>query len=579
MLGRLGFAGAAALVFASSCGGHSGTFAGPSAGAGGKIATASGAGGNLPNAGACAAACGGRAGRADGAGRSGRGGAASGGAESVVGDSGEGGVARAGEAGQGGETSSGSGDGGMGGDDEANAGMGGEGLPPASEMLTITKVAVYQATEVTLLRNGAAVQPNAPIVANREALVRVWVRPDPVWTARTIAGELDVTAGTSSRVAKVASEVSATSTDDDLGSTFTFALRANEVTDTAKLAVTLREANGVDELDRWPKVLDFTLGAQSSKGDFLVTVVPLVAGGHTPELGTQTLARFQRYLSHVYPASDVEMTVRSAVTFTGTLSPDGTGWDDALDALLATRDADAPAPNVYYYGVLTPAETFGQYCTSGCIVGLANVAGPDEAEYRGAIGTGYFGGNADTSSPETMAHELGHALGRDHAPCGDPDDVDLGYPYLAGQIGVLGYDGKLLLDKDSYRDEMSYCVPVWISDYTWSGLFERIRYVNGGGAALRVVGAAAAAGRYRTLLLRADGSLHWGHERHLAAAPGGAATTVELLAASGAVIALVAATFAPFDHVAGGFLNVPAAPLDEPGVVSVRVNGTVLPVR
>jgi hypothetical protein len=578
MLGRLGLAGAAVLAFASSCGGHSDVLAGRSAGGGGKMAAASGAGGKLANAGDCAA-CGGRAGRADVGGRSGRGGASNGGAASVGGDSGEGGVTPAGEAGQGGETSTGGSAGGMGGNDEPNAGMGGEGQPPAPETLAITKVAVYQATEVTLLRDGALVPPNAPVVANREALVRVWVRPDPVWTARTIAGELDVTAGTSSRVAKAAREVDAASTDDDLGSTFTFALRANEVTDTAKLSVTLREANGVDELDRWPKGLDFTLGAQSSKGDFLVTVVPLVVGGHAPDLGVQTLARFQRYLSHVYPASDVDMTVRAAVTFAGTLASDGTGWDDALDALLATRDADAPAPNVYYYGVLTPAATFGQYCTGGCIVGLSNVAGPDEVEYRGAIGTGYFGGNADTSSPETMAHELGHALGRDHAPCGDPDDVDLDYPYLAGQIGVLGYDGKLLLDKDGYRDEMSYCVPVWISDYTWSGIFERIRYVNGGGAALRVVGAAPAAQRYRTLLLRADGSMHWGHERHLAAPPGGALRTVELLDASGAVITVVAASFAAFDHLAGGFLNVPAAPLDAPDVAGVRVNGVVLPVR
>lgn len=467
----------------------------------------------------------------------------------------------------------------MGGGDEPNAGMGGEGLPPAQETLAITKVAVYQATEVTIFRDGAAVQPNAPIVANREALVRVWVRPAPVWTARTIAAELDVTAGSNSRVAKASSDVSAVSADDDLGSTFTFALRANEVIGSAQLSVTLREANGVDALARWPKAVDFTLGAQSSHGNFLVTVVPLVVGGQTPDLGTETLSRFQRYLSHVYPASGVDMTVRAAVTFAGTLSADGTGWDDALDALLATRDADVPAANVYYYGVVTPAATYSQYCAAGCIVGLSNVAGPDEAEYRGAMGTGYFVGNGDTSSPETMAHELGHALGRDHAPCGDPDDVDPQYPYLQGQIGVRGYDGKSLLDPNRYKDEMSYCVPVWISDYTWSGLFDRISYVNGGGAPLRVFGATPPPARYRTLILRADGSMHWGHERHLAAAPGGAPTSVELLDASGVVVAVVSATFAPFDHVAGGFLNVPAASLEAPDVASVRVDGVVLRVR
>jgi hypothetical protein len=585
MLGRLGFAGATVITFAASCGGHSDVVGGPTAAAAGKTATThSGAGGKLASAGSCSS-CGGRGGSEAAVGgggqRAGRAGAASGGAGAVSDAAGEAGGGRAGEAGQGGETSAGGGtsEGGMGGDAVSNAGMGGEGLPPAMDTLAISKVAVYQATEVTVFANGAAVEPNAPVVANREALVRVWVKPAPVWTGRSITGELDVTAGSSSRVAKAVNEVSAASTDGELASTFTFPLRANEVTATAKLSVTLREANGIDPLVRWPESIDFTLGAQSSKGNFLVTLVPLVASGHTPDLGTETVARFQRYLSHVYPAADVDMSVRAAVTFAGTLAPDGTGWDDALDTLLATRDADAPAANVYYYGVVTPAATYSQYCVEGCIVGLSNVAGPDEDEYRGAIGTGYFVGNADTSSPETMAHELGHALGRDHAPCGDPDDPDVAYPYHYGQIGVRGYDGKSLLDPDTYKDEMSYCVPVWISDYTWSGLFDRISYVNGGGATLRAVGAAPAAQRYRTLVLRADGSLHWGHERALTHAPGGAPATLELLDASGGVIDVVAASFAPFDHVAGGFLNVLAAALDAPGVASVRVNGAVLRVR
>lgn len=576
MLGRLGLIGAGALALAASCGGQSGVDEDRSAGAGGKSASLhAGAGGRLAAGGGCAT-CGGHGGSVEAAGR---GAAAMGGAPADGGESGEGGVSRAGEAGQGGElsTAGSTSVAGMAGSDDASAGMGGEGLPPATETLAITKVAVYQATEVTLLRDGVAVAANAPIVANREALVRVWVRPDPGWTARSVAGELDVTAGSSLRVAKATSDVSAASTDDDLGSTFTFALRPNEVTESAKLSVTLREANG-DELDRWPELLDFTLGARSSEGDFLVTLVPLVVGGHTPDLGTQTLARFQRYLRRVYPASDVDMTVRAPVTVTGALGADGSGWDDALDVLLATRDADVPAPNVYYYGVVTPEATYSAYCSDGCIVGLSSVAGPDEDEYRGAIGTGYFASNADTSSEETMAHELGHALGREHAPCGDPDDVDPGYPYLRGQIGVLGYDGKSLLGKDAYRDEMSYCVPVWISDYTWSALFERISYVNGGAAALRAFSAAPFE-RYRTLVLGAGGSLHWGHERQLAASPRGLPRNVELLDASGAVLALVTASFAPFDHVAGGFLSLPAAALQAPGVAAVRLDGAVIAVR
>ncbi|HTQ07919.1 MAG TPA: hypothetical protein VMI54_28900 [Polyangiaceae bacterium] len=585
MLRRLGLIGVGAVAFALSCGGHSEVF--ERAAAGGGKAGHGGTGAGARSAGGCAA-CGGRAGAAGGAGRrANASGGASGAAEAgaaAVGEVSGGAPSESGGAGQAGEASSAGGvtDGAAGGGatagtGETNAGAAGDAPTGSGNTLSITKVAVYQATEVTLVRGGALVQPNAPIVAGRDALVRVWVAPGTAWAPRTVAAELDVTAGTSSRSATDSVEVSAASTDDELGSTFTFTLRAGEVRDTATLSLTLHDTNGGAVLDRFPTTDAFTLGASSSHGDFLVTLVPLIAGGLTPDLGAETVARFQRYLSRVYPASGVQMTVRAAVTLAADVEPDGTGWDDALDVLYSTRDADDPAPNVYYFGVLTPAPTFSAYCTGNCVVGLSTVATKNDVSSRGAIGTGYFVTDADTFSQETMAHELGHALGREHAPCGDPDDVDPDYPYSYGEIGVLGFNGKSLLDKDEYKDEMSYCVPVWISDYTWGGIFDRISYVNG--LSPRVVsGAPAARERYRTLAVERDGSLRWGRERSPSSAPAGEPLAVELLDRNGGVLDVVAASFARFDHLPGGFVSVPAAALERPDVASVRVNGAVLAV-
>lgn len=69
----------------------------------------------------------------------------------------------------------------------------------------------------------------------------------------------------------------------------------------------------------------------------------------------------------------------------------------------------------------------------------------------------------------TIAHELGHNMGLLHAPCGNPDSLDPGYPYENGVIGAWGYDIKSgVLIHPGTPDLMSYCDPIWISDYHFS---------------------------------------------------------------------------------------------------------------
>ena len=85
------------------------------------------------------------------------------------------------------------------------------------------------------------------------------------------------------------------------------------------------------------------------------------------------------------------------------------------------------------------------------------------------VGVANRPGRASFSIPlaSTMAHELGHNLSLRHAPCGDPANPDLSFPYPDGSTGAWGYDfrggGRLL--RPEYRDLMSYCEPEWVSDY------------------------------------------------------------------------------------------------------------------
>ena len=74
----------------------------------------------------------------------------------------------------------------------------------------------------------------------------------------------------------------------------------------------------------------------------------------------------------------------------------------------------------------------------------------------------------------TMAHELGHACGLPHAPCGDVGTSDPNYPAYEpydpsnmpmASIGEYGFNiaNGSILPPSMFKDVMSYCGPKWIS--------------------------------------------------------------------------------------------------------------------
>ena len=76
-------------------------------------------------------------------------------------------------------------------------------------------------------------------------------------------------------------------------------------------------------------------------------------------------------------------------------------------------------------------------------------------------------GSVSVLDGKVMAHELGHNMSLQHAPCDVSHELDRNFPYPGGAIGAWGYDfSRHVLINPSTPDLMGYCYSnPWISDY------------------------------------------------------------------------------------------------------------------
>jgi len=139
-------------------------------------------------------------------------------------------------------------------------------------------------------------------------------------------------------------------------------------------------------------------------------------------------------------------------------------WNDAFPRILNELDdlrlLENASARAYYYGFV-PKSSFG-------------VGGIGFRPGNAALGFD-VPGQPDVAK-ETMAHELGHNLSLQHAPCGGPEAVDTQYPYANAQLGaggrfIWGYDAEARIFIDptptDAHDLMSYCSGDWFSDYSY----------------------------------------------------------------------------------------------------------------
>lgn len=357
---------------------------------------------------------------------------------------------------------------------------------PFGEQVAVNQIAVYQGVKVTLVDERALVKKvNAPVVPERPALVRVHAKTLQYRTRVRAAAELRIRVP--GRPDFVASDVvkSIVPLDDlELGTTFNFDVPGEAIATGATLEVILRDEKANDSVVRFPDSAEQPLSMNVGKlaPTLRVKFVPVKyegdGSGRTPDLSAAAVENYKNTLYKLYPASKVDVVVREEMRWPLKVLPDGEGWDELLDALIETRSDDNAADDVYYIAVFDPAESAHAWCTSGegygCVLGIAPQAMLRDVYLRVAMITGYSGNEG------TLAQELGHAMGRAHAPCGGAGDIDPDYPYGRANIGVFVWDivDRELVDPGSrVYDFMSYCKSNWVSDYTFAGLYERMMKV------------------------------------------------------------------------------------------------------
>lgn len=435
---------------------------------------------------------------------------------------------------------------------ETDAGV--DAPPAAPQTLAMRSVDVYQAVQVPVMKDGARVDArNAPIVANRAGVIRVAVKPDTGWKRKKIEATLTLTNSKGTVDKKATREIGPSgSTDGTYESTFNFELEKEQLTKDLTWSVTIK--NGEEQLARFPEEGQDNLGAVAT-GPLKVKLVPVKwdadGSGRVPDVSADAIEMYRQNLFGMYPVSEVQISVREPWSWKEAVTADGEGWDTLLTAIVDLRNTESAASDVYYYGVFTPNETFWKYCREGCVAGLSGLLrDPSDAFGRGSIGLGY----TDESSAKTMAHEIGHAHGRAHAPCGSPAGVDKKFPHAEGTIGVWGWDSaeKALIDP-SYSDVMGYCYPVWVSDYTYKALYDRVAFVS---KPKMIVGGSDGPVRYRFVHVGRDGKLKWGRTTITREVPMSDPHTITFEAADGAKQTLTGFYY-PYEDLKGGYMVVP----------------------
>jgi len=302
---------------------------------------------------------------------------------------------------------------------------------------------------------------SVPMVANRDALLRVFVTASGANTVAPVVRVRLYNNGVlvdSVLVGAPSGSVPLSVDTTNMAASWNVLIPAARMQPNLGILAEVDPANQVPELDktdnRWP----------SSGTPFATQVLPVAAlhmrfvpvrqGGITGNVNNGNKETLLDLARRMYPLSAYDIDVRATYTSSSgpLVSNDSNGaWGAILTEVAALRASDASTRQ--YFGVVGTSYNSGY-------AGLGYIGSPVA-----------IGWDKNGSAPTVVTHEIGHNFGRLHAPCG-VTPADASYPYPTANIGVWGLDlGNLALKSPGgFKDIMSYCGPDWVSDYTYEGV-------------------------------------------------------------------------------------------------------------
>lgn len=386
---------------------------------------------------------------------------------------------------------------------------GGDGdLPPPgppARGLQITNVYANQGIRVPVAAGGDWVGADgrtAPLVKNRNTLFRVMVDVDDDWTPREVAARITFLYEDGVKeFGEVVELVEQDSLDGVLSTSINFYVPADLIRPSMSFQVELfdLDESRVDDPLSGPVVSPAEpnlLGVESQDLAIDVVLVPVKHElgdqcREAPEPDEVDRERMAAFLKNYNPVSEVNVRVGPTLSYDkGTTN----SFDGLLNFLAQARaDAMDGMDYEYWYGVIqvcdSGPEIPGVGPTGGQAIAIPTLNFIDDPYLRVSMGRwSESTSNSPDGEPhvtvgamDIFVHEIGHSQGRFHAPC-DAPGADNNYPYPDADIGTYGYSeltNAYYEPNQNVKDYMSYCDPVFVSDYTYRGVLPFIRHLTG----------------------------------------------------------------------------------------------------
>lgn len=414
-------------------------------------------------------------------------------------------------------------------------------VDPPTARLSVPTVHLVQSTQ--------SLDGRTPLVAGRQALLRVFATTDSVNSFRPSARATFFVNGQAAHAISLETPAAGIPTDAPQGRlarTFNATVPGSALRPGVEMVVELdperalplapgsvrripAEGRAVLDVRRVPPLKLTVVPIHFAWEPNAATNAPVAAVAR--EFATGRSDERLRFVRALLPVAEVEVKVREP--YFSVADTTELGAIALLEEVQLLRHVEAGGTDEHYHGLFARPR-FVHRQGFWRFLGVAFQPG-----YSGLTLSHAGDGTVHPELELTLAHEIGHNMSLGHAPCGRPEGVDEHFPYQEASVGQWGFEfagpawPERLVDPARHVDLMSYCRPYWISDYNFSKAM-RFRAERASPAGSRAVRSILLRGGARDGRLRLEPALVWNAPPKLPSRPG--AYTLAGLGADGSEI-------------------------------------------